>query len=308
MSTVDKFVAADLVALAAYDRRELPSFADSLVRLPIEEGSAPHLELLPLAHSYALRVGQGVWGAAALACVWVLMVFMHVPMDWQHKAFVRDTLDQGSNVMLVWLFATAIAGYARRFAEQRFTRFVSRASDPVAVGSHLVDDVEPWSISFRIAGVTSLVVLFGVVLSMVENHTLFWFPTVPLPSSHPGSWNFLAADFLLDPENSSYDLERLRDLRIAMVLISALAVVIGRSYVRQGRLARILREARVRWIAIFLSVVLLVAAFDLSALHVNRDQSWILTIVTALGAGSFLVSVASFAVKRGGGVEAANQD
>ena len=298
MSNVDKLVATDLIALAVDDQRQLPSFADALRVLPSDKPAPTlHAELLPLANAYTLRIAQGAWGAAALVWVWVLVVLMHVSMDWGQPAFVRDTLDQGHNVVLVWIFATAAAGYARRFAERRFARFVYGAANPVEAGARMLEAAEPWSIVFRIAGVTSLVVLFGVVLTMIQNWTLFWFPTVPLPFAHSGSWNVLSSDFLLARGNNSYDLERLRDVRIAMIAIAAFAVLIGRSYVRHGRPVKLL--VRVRWIAVFVSVAMFVAAFDLGNVLNDRNHSLVLTIVTALGAGSLLIAVASFAVKDG---------
>jgi hypothetical protein len=298
MSNVDKLVATDLIALAVDDRRQLPSFADALRVLPSDKPAPTlHAELLPLANAYSLRIAQGAWGAAALVWVWALVVLMHVSMDWGHPALVRDTLDQGHNVVLVWIFATATAGYARRIAERRFARFVYGAANPVEAGARMVEAAEPWSIVIRSAGVTSLVVLFGVVFTMVQNRTLFWFPTVPQPLAPAGSWNPLSSDFIVSPANRSYDLERLRDVRIAMIAIAAFAVLIGRSYVRHGRPVKLL--VRVRWIAVFVSVAMFVAAFDLGNVLNSGDHTWVLTIVTALGAGSLLIAVASFAVKDG---------
>ncbi|MEO8840031.1 MAG: hypothetical protein ABI704_00580 [Kofleriaceae bacterium] len=78
-----------------------------------------------------------------------------------------------------------------------------------------------------------------------------------------GSWNFFARDFLVGPGVSAHALERLRDLRVAMVAIVALAVVVGRAYARQSRLLRILRDGRVRWIAILFAGFALAVAFNL---------------------------------------------
>jgi hypothetical protein len=305
--TFDKLVATDLAALASDSRAHPRPVADSLRELGLAREAtavAPSmlagLALVPMASVFAGRVARAAAGAMLLAWSIGLWVLLKNPfgdtceMD-LYGGFYGRCNEEGYNGK--WLVdahghhilaAAAICvlatyGLARWLAERRFESVLQRHRyDPETAARGLLRRIDGWSIALGIAGLTAFVTLVGVVLFVVGalRWDVFW-------------WRHL------DPQFAN----RLRDLAIALPLVTIAAVGVGRRAAGGSRLG-LLDHWTIVPAGLILGLATLCVGFELDDGHLsNMPRAWhpssaLRTALTVTGTLAVFVTIAGFALWR----------
>jgi hypothetical protein len=188
----------DLLALGAECRRD-PRPLDDLLRAPgIYRDDEPgararrdalaadrRLELatlpLSLAHVFAHRVARAAAGAVALACSAVVLLLAADPLLRSAAAWFVPGIELGVGVLAMLCGLAILASYviASWVAESYFTRRMAHAiattpdvyadldqlaRGPLALARGLVNRVDGWAVGLALAGIASLVSVFGYLV------------------------------------------------------------------------------------------------------------------------------------------------
>jgi hypothetical protein len=193
-------IAQDLTALGADSRRGLAELDDVLRTSSVYRDDRPGAEArrdalaedrrrelammpLALAHVFAHRVARAAAGGAAMLCALVLVAMLLDPMMMRLAAFVIPGLDIGMCILLSGVFILKTYILASWIAEARFARRMRAAitargdayrdldrlaTGPLDLGYALIRRADGWAVGLSLAGVVSLVPIFGYLLVVGE--------------------------------------------------------------------------------------------------------------------------------------------
>jgi hypothetical protein len=281
---IDKLVSADLVALGRDAAAGVPELEDMLTpeAPPAAATTIAPLRLLRLDSLYGRRVARAAFGAVMAAGVAICVALAGAQPDLGDAWFVMRT-SAGQDFAFVLALA-ALAGLAARSrAEARFARGVAAAADPVAAGRDLVARVDVASLVLGVAGWSLYWVVAAVALGQLRGDLL----QSPWPMMGP-IW--------VAPLRA----RQLHELELAVPVLIAIAVAVGRYRTRLTRLAR----PAVMWVATGVALVAVRVAFQLG----TETAAWeigdpvpttgIRTAATVITGFAVVVAVASHALRR----------
>ncbi|MBA3391559.1 MAG: hypothetical protein H0T89_02890 [Deltaproteobacteria bacterium] len=199
MSTLDHLITSDLGALGEDSRRAPSSLDDALRTTGIYRDDRPGAEArrdalakerrrelvmmpLTLAHVFAHRVGRAAAGVAALVCAGVMIVMLGDPLALRLAAWFVPGLNVGMCIMLAALAIVCVYVIATWVAEAWFARTMRQAirtggdayqdldqlaRGPLEIAQAAVRRVDGLAVGLLLAGITSVTLAFGYVVSVV---------------------------------------------------------------------------------------------------------------------------------------------